>query len=95
MSSKEMSPSGLGLGSYQHTTRTTAPKARPEPKDKAKAKTKGKELTSGTLNGIQWADIESRKVLYEFARDEGLDVFSRDSKAQIVSALSAATKAQG
>ena len=83
-----LSPSGLGLGSYQHVIiKRTGPVKDP-------AKGDGEELTGGTLNGTQWADVESKKVLYEFARDEGLDVSSRDNKATIVSILSAATKAK-
>ena len=85
-----LSASGLGLNSIPVPTRRTTRAA-----SKAGAAPGGAELTAGTLNGTQWADVEGKQVLYEFARDEGLDVSSRDNKAAIVSVLSAATKAQG
>lgn len=85
-----LSPSGLGLNSISVPTRRTTRAAAP-----GSAAPGSAELTAGTLNGTQWADVEGKKVLYEFARDEGLDVSSRDNKATIVSVLSAATKAQG
>ncbi len=85
-------------------TRTSHPPRQPavasstrvEPKATSAKKPAKKpaQLTSGELNGIEWSEDETRQALYDFARDQELDVRSRDSKPDIIKALSKATKAQ-
>ena len=67
---------------------------RRERREKAKESQARAAKTGGTLNGTAWSESESRDALYAFAKDEGLEVKSRDSKAAIVKALHEATAAQ-
>ena len=98
MSKQNPSPApALGISMYQ-TAATEANKARKAKRQQAKTgqvdRDQDGELKGGILNGTEWSKDEGRDTLYDFAKAEGVKVKSRATKAAIIKALSAATKAQ-
>ena len=97
-------PTGKASARPKPGNKAGIPAASPQSKKRAEAAAKAPakpakpaktpELTSGELGGIEWSEDETKDALYQFARDQELDVKSRDGKAEIITALSNATKAQ-
>jgi spermidine/putrescine-binding protein len=101
MPSNNLSPSGIALGLSMYadvrneaTIAKKKAKAAATPETSSQPEPKASGAASGTLNGTVWSEDEGRDVLYGFAKDEGLKVKARDSKAKIIAALVAATAAQ-
>ena len=94
---KASSKAGIPAASPKSRERAEAAKAAKaaEAAKPSSSSSSSATLTSGELGGIEWNESEAKGVLYEFAKEQGLDVRSRDSKSEILKALSDATKAQG